>query len=129
SLTAYTLLAKDRPSSRMRRGPGQPSRRYLELLRTGAREHGLPEAYQAWLAGLEAYRVGSLAQRVGQSLFSFTWMPWLMGSMLLNGFTARKGGVASPWSRALMESLFGAMWLSYDYGFRWVFGEGERAGA
>ena len=36
--------------NRRPRPPRPPSRRYLGLLQDGAREHGLPEPYQRWLA-------------------------------------------------------------------------------
>lgn len=40
---------------RPKAGYAQPSARYLKLLRDGAREHGLPESYQRYLASLHPY--------------------------------------------------------------------------
>jgi cation transport regulator ChaC len=46
-LDGFTYLSE-------RRTPGRkPSERYLNLLLRGARHHGLPDAYVAWLRGLE----------------------------------------------------------------------------
>jgi len=46
-LEAFTYVSE-------RRSPGRkPSERYLNLLLRGARHHGLPEDYVAWLRGLE----------------------------------------------------------------------------
>ena len=46
-----------------RRTPGRkPSQRYLNLLLRGARHHGLPEDYVAWLRGIELARDERVAQ-------------------------------------------------------------------
>jgi hypothetical protein len=47
-LVAETLISESRDAARL------PSHRYLELLREGAREHSLPDA---WLAVLEAWKL------------------------------------------------------------------------
>ena len=126
ALTAHTLLADQKTSDRHPRGVGQPSKRYLDLIKAGAKEHNLPEEYQDWLASIEPFSLTHLRQKVGQKVFYAMWMPWFMAFFAISSLTPFKNHKPSPLVGSLTAMLFRSIWLSYDYGFKWVFGNGER---
>ena len=127
SLTAHTLLATNAGSRYSNgRGFGQPSKRYLDLIRSGAKEHDLPREYQEWLANLKPYMITSTRQKIGRLLLYLIWVPLIMPVFLLGGMVPDKRsriGVTLTW---LVDHLFICMWASYDYGFKWAFGDGEK---
>ena len=124
---AHTLLARNDPIYKNRReGYAQPSKRYLGLLTTGAKEHKLPGAYQEWLRGLQPYTITSRRQQVGRVLLSLTFFPWIVCLFVLQRLTADKSGRSAPAVGRLMKGMFGLAWRSYDYVFKPLFGEGER---
>ncbi|MCJ1333806.1 hypothetical protein MMC10_010506 [Thelotrema lepadinum] len=125
-LTAHTLLASSTKSKRGHRGFGQPSKRYLDLIKVGAKEHELPVEYQDWLASVEPFVAIRVRQRIGQKIFYALWMPWLLLCFVILPLIRPRNSKPSPLVGALTVMLFRGMWLSYDYGFKWVFGDGER---
>jgi len=120
---ATTLLA---PEERKRHTNAQPSRRYLDLLRTGARENGLPGEYCAWLDGLKEYRKTSVRQWVGALVWGLLWQPAVMVVMVLARVCADAEGRVPAWLAGLQSGLWCAMWAVYDGGFKQVWGDGER---
>lgn len=104
----------------------QPSARYLKLITDGAAEHGLPDAYQQWLAKLQPYTITSRRQTIGQYLLVGLVMP-VMGLFLeLSKWLADDRGKIPLWLGLLLETLFHLVWLGYDTVFKPVFGDGER---
>ena len=130
TFVAHTLLAPD--SALHRNGPhrprnwAQPSPRYLGLLKTGAAEHGLPKTYRTWLAGLQPYVATSARQEVGKWLMVATWFPLILTLFTLQRATADASGRSRPWVAALVKRVFASVWLTYDWVYRPLFGEGER---
>jgi hypothetical protein len=122
-VAAHTLLA---PMSHVNRGEAQPSKRYLDLIRTGAAEHGLPKEYQEWLAGLQHYRRTSLRQWTGAILWGIIWVPVMMTFIVLTKVCADSEGRAPQWLTSAQRVLQKAMWGAYDGGFKAVFGDGEK---
>ncbi|KAI5795213.1 hypothetical protein EDC01DRAFT_654520 [Geopyxis carbonaria] len=127
-IEAHTLLA---PLSDLRMSPcgrtAQPSLRYLNLLRTGAREHDLPAEYVAYLDALRPYTVTTLGQRVGRALWLAMWMPVILFIMGLSRVLADKKGRSPKWWAKLHHVLiFGVMWPLYDSLWKSLFGDGER---
>ncbi|KAK2754224.1 hypothetical protein FQN54_007103 [Arachnomyces sp. PD_36] len=107
-------------------GHSQPSPRYLNLLTSGAKEQDLPSSYREFLNSLQPYRITSKRQRVGQFIFLLLWAPALIIGIQISGLFADKDGRSPQWASAYGNVMFGGMWLTYDYLFRPVFGEGER---
>lgn len=104
----------------------QPSARYLKLITDGAAECRLPQEYQDYLHGLRPYTITSRRQAAGKAIFLATWLPFVM---LVFGFAKKiqdKRGRAPWWYAKLTAWMFIAIWMSYDYGFKHIFGDGER---
>ncbi|KAK4044397.1 hypothetical protein C8A01DRAFT_12246 [Parachaetomium inaequale] len=104
----------------------QPSARYLKLLTDGAREHELPQEYQAYLAALQPYTVTTPRQKWGQVLFLGFWAPIVILMMMAGRTFADKRGRSPPWIVAGTTAVFNMVWLSYDWVGKRVFGDGER---
>ncbi|KAL7924414.1 hypothetical protein ACQKWADRAFT_286673 [Trichoderma austrokoningii] len=104
----------------------QPSARYLKLLKDGAREHELPQAYQDHLASLQPYTPTSIGQRIGHTVFIFAWAPMLICMMAMTRILADDTGRVPRWCAGIISASFGVMWYSYDKVFKLIFGDGER---
>lgn len=123
---AHTLLAG---SSAIRHSPtgkpAQPSLRYLTLCRNGAAEHDLPPHWQSYLGNLKHYEMTTMRQRIGRTVFMAIFTPIFI---IVFGLRTRfgKDRKISKWLASLMGFLFKAIWLTYDWFLRPVFGDGER---
>ncbi|KAH6650374.1 hypothetical protein F5144DRAFT_556006 [Chaetomium tenue] len=104
----------------------QPSARYLKLLADGAREHELPQEYQAYLAALQPYTRTTPRQRWGQFLFLGFWAPAIIFLMTAGRWFADGRGRSPPWLLTTSTVLFNLVWLSYDCVGKKLFGDGER---
>ncbi|AEO70693.1 uncharacterized protein THITE_2122376 [Thermothielavioides terrestris NRRL 8126] len=104
----------------------QPSARYLNLLRDGAREHDLPADYQAYLGALRAYTITTWRQRVGQVVFTVGWLPMMLLMVVAMRAFADERGRAPGWVVAAVTVLMNLIWLSYDLVGKRLFGDGER---
>ncbi|KAF8252692.1 hypothetical protein K440DRAFT_517567, partial [Wilcoxina mikolae CBS 423.85] len=122
-ITATTLLA---PALRARDTRAQPSRRYLELIRLGARQHGLPGEYREWLEGLVEYRKTMWRQWVGAVVWGLMWWPGVVVVMVLGRVCSDREGRSPEWLVRMQSALWKMMWWVYDGGFKQVWGDGER---
>lgn len=104
----------------------QASARYLNLLITGAAEHDLPLSYQQYLAQIRPYRITTTRQKVGKGFFLVVWAPLILSLLALSKIFAGPDGRSPPWLVTLGNVLLAAMWNSYDYVYKPVFGDGER---
>ncbi|MCJ1468332.1 hypothetical protein MMC07_006960 [Pseudocyphellaria aurata] len=104
----------------------QASRRYLNLLITGADEHALPKEYQEYLRRLRPYVVTTRRQVVGRIIFMMFWLPFIFPLFGLNRIFGDKQGRSPPWLRGLLQGFFEVAWKSYDTVFKPIFGDGER---
>lgn len=104
----------------------QPSARYLNLLVTGAREHDLPVSYQEYLSQIQSYRITTTRQYIGKGIFLGLWGPVVLSLLALSRWVAGPDGRSPPWLVTLANGVFEVLWNSYDYGFKQVFGDGER---
>jgi len=128
-IIATTLLCREDTSTGAMTRPGcQPSHRYLQLLRKGARERGLPASYVQHLDGLRGYTVTSRRQFVGGLVVIAVWGPVLSLVLLLNRTLGRwegGGGRAPGWVLAFGRRVMWSMWGSYERVLAKVFGDGE----
>ena len=115
-----------RPSRRPDPEYAQPSARYLTLLRDGAREHELPADYQAYLGALAAYEPAGTRQKWGLALMMLLWAPLLLLLLGTSRLLADRQGRVPLWVVVGMAVVFNLMWMSYDYLFKPLFGDGER---
>ncbi|KAL2124878.1 hypothetical protein VTJ04DRAFT_1243 [Mycothermus thermophilus] len=115
------------PARRPEGTHAQPSLRYLNLLRTGAREHDLPADYRAYLDALRPYRATTRRQKLGQVFFLGFWLPPLVSVMLGARVFADDKGKSPGWLVAASTALFNLIWTSYDLVGKRLFGDGERS--
>ncbi|KAH6854129.1 hypothetical protein B0I37DRAFT_410237 [Chaetomium sp. MPI-CAGE-AT-0009] len=104
----------------------QPSARYLKLLADGAREHELPQDYQAYLAALQPYTRTTPRQEWGLRLFLGFWAPTILLLMRAGRLFADGRGRSPPWVVAATTVMFNLVWMSYDCVGKKLFGDGER---
>lgn len=113
-------------SSRPNPDYAQPSARYLNLLTTGADEHDIPQEYKTYLHQLRPYTVTTLRQRIGALVLKAVWFPLLMTVLMANRKFADDKGKTPKWLAAISGAIFTGVWVSYDYFFKYIFGDGER---
>ncbi|OJD28428.1 hypothetical protein ACJ73_00176 [Blastomyces percursus] len=125
---ATATLPKNKPYTRASAGrtPAQPSRRYKNLLVTGAREHDLPAEYRAYLASVTPYRITSTRQQLGRYVTVMCWAPPVIIIFMLSSLFTDKNGRAPGWMAAGQRGLVVGLWWWYDYFAKWIFGDGER---
>jgi hypothetical protein len=104
----------------------QPSARYLQLLRDGAKEHDLPDDYQAYLAALKPYTVTTRRQTWGALALGLFCAPPMIALFGLSRLLADKQGRMPLWLAVAMGTAFNLIWTYYDYVLKPVFGDGER---
>lgn len=104
----------------------QPSERYLKLLRTGAREHELPTFYQKYLNELQPYTRTTRSQNIGQVIFLLVWAPSILLAVRGFGIFADETGRLPKGLGKIVTILFNMAWISYDYLFKPIWGDGER---
>ncbi|SPN96617.1 uncharacterized protein DNG_00138 [Cephalotrichum gorgonifer] len=111
---------------RPREDYAQASERYLNLLRTGAEEHELPDEYQAYLAALQPYTITTKRQMAGKVLMLLMWGPAMLTLVMLGNVLADKEGKMPAWLAVVMSVFFKCLWGSYDLVAKRLFGDGER---
>lgn len=122
---AHTLLAPSSGRQSLDRG-SQPSERYLNLIRTGAAEHSLPKAWREYLDTFKAFRITTLGQRIGKIVFVTSWAPWVIALITLRRFVPNGREGKLSWIVRHGMVIFKFMWLSHDWFFKPVFGDGEK---
>lgn len=137
SLKAHTLYCPTFPrghpelshggrASRPDPNYAQASARYLNLITTGADEHALPQDYINYLRNIRPYTLTSRRQKLGRLVFMGVWLPMIIPAFYLNRLLADKRGGTPWWLRMALRGVWGLSWGSYDWVFRFVFGDGER---
>jgi hypothetical protein len=122
SIRACAVLASGagrRPARNM-----QPSRRYVDLLVTGAREHCLPSQYIKLLEAVATYEASTPRQRIGKAIFSFLWFAPVVVVILLERRMADHEGRIPHWVKVMVGRCFAGMWWTHDRWFKPVFGDG-----
>ncbi|KUI57819.1 hypothetical protein VP1G_05114 [Cytospora mali] len=101
----------------------QPSARYLQLIIDGAAEHGLPDAYQAWLARLQPYTITTRRQAIGQCLVVGLVLPLVGLFLALSKWLADDRGKIPAWLALALETVLHLVWIAYDRVFKPIFGD------
>lgn len=104
----------------------QPSLRYLNLLRTGAKEHNMPGFYQEYLDNLVPFQTSNWKQKTGRLLYLATWAPTILLIMKTTAIFADENGQLPKPLGTVVTFFFNMAWLSYDNIYHPIFGEGER---
>jgi hypothetical protein len=134
-IDAVTLLGSSGGGGGAGGGAGQhgrerrplPSRRYLTLLREGAREHGLSPEYRAWLDALACYdpspeAMGArVAGAVAAAGVAAAAAPVAVAAAVLSGGGGGGGGYLLMAQRAA--------WLAHDWALAPFFGNGGAVAA
>jgi len=127
SVVAHTLLCP--PNARFSRPDptyAQPSARYLKLLTDGAEEHALPDDYIAYLYSLQPYTITTSRQTIGKVSFIALWGPFMLIIFGLSRMMADGEGRIPTWLAKISAAIINLAWVSYDVGFKKLFGDGER---
>jgi gliotoxin/aspirochlorine biosynthesis gamma-glutamylcyclotransferase len=102
-----------------------PSKRYIGLIRTGAKAHRFPEEYQTYLEELPFYQVRGWRTAVGRVLFLTIWLPFILFIFALMRASESLSPGQLKWLRKLQEWTFLTMWKMHDGFFARVFGRGD----
>ncbi|KAJ5676065.1 hypothetical protein N7462_008962 [Penicillium macrosclerotiorum] len=121
-----SLFGDISPHTRPDPNYAQPSARYLNLLVTGASEHDLPVSYQTYLSNIHSYQITTFRQKIGKFTFLVMWGPLMLSLLGLSRKCAGPDGRSPPWLITYSNMIMVAVWASYDYFFKPVFGDGER---
>lgn len=105
-----------------------PSKRYITLIRTGAKAHRFPGEYQTYLEDLPFYQVRGWWTAVGRVVFLTIWLPFILFIFALMKASESLSPGQLKWLRKLQEWTFLAMWKMHDSFFAWVFGRGDISG-
>ncbi|KAI0429279.1 hypothetical protein F5Y09DRAFT_262493 [Xylaria sp. FL1042] len=104
----------------------QASARYLKLIRDGAREHALPDDYQAYLASLQPYTITRVSQQFGRFLFLVSALPGFLVLIGLSRVLADDVGRVPAWLGVGTNVWMNLLWGVYDVLYKPLFGDGER---
>ncbi|KAI0136110.1 hypothetical protein F4776DRAFT_624518 [Hypoxylon sp. NC0597] len=104
----------------------QPSARYLNSIREGARQHYLPDDYQLYLARLQWYQITTWRQEIGRWLLLLLVLPFFVVLRAFGSLLADKEGKIPKWLAAASTVFVNLIWIAYDTAFKPVFGDGER---
>ncbi|PLN78536.1 hypothetical protein BDW42DRAFT_174771 [Aspergillus taichungensis] len=110
---------------------GVPSRRYMDLIKTGSGEQHLSHPYQAYLSTLPSYhaptRDHSPWQWLGAQLFLLFWLPLykFLQWMLETTGNMDPGGHAPEGLCALVRTINAVMWFWHDQVHSRVWGRGD----
>lgn len=104
----------------------QPSLRYLKLLRTGAKEHSLPQVYKDYLDALQPYTTTRMSQTVGKIALILAFGPFFLTMMRVGALFADESGKTPKPISTVMTMTTNMLWASYDYILKPLFGDGER---
>lgn len=107
----------------------QPSQRYVNLLRTGAQEHGLPRVYKDYLDSIQPYTPTHTGQKIGKFVFLVCFGPLFLFMLRVAALFADETGQTPKLLSGLMTAMSNMMWITYDYVLKPVFGDGERTDA
>ncbi|KAF3930905.1 hypothetical protein ABW19_dt0206440 [Dactylella cylindrospora] len=104
---------------------GLPSLRYLNLLLHGAKEHGLPQEYQQYIAHTGYYEASTLRQKIGSIAVVLAVLPVVAFVFALRNIMSDKDGRAPHWVTMLQQFCFQNIWVVYDLIWRPLYGDGE----
>lgn len=104
----------------------QPSRRYRDLVHSGAVESDLPFAYRDYLLGIHAFELTTARQRTGKSIFLALWTPVIAVVEYCTLVYRRPDGYSPNWVVVFASIVYTCLWKSYDWLFFRLFGDGER---
>ncbi|KAJ6781513.1 hypothetical protein PWT90_08099 [Aphanocladium album] len=104
----------------------QPSLRYIKLLRTGAKEHNLPQVYKDYLDSIQPYEPTRLGQKIGKFVFILAFGPMFLLMLRISAFFADESGKTPKLMSTIMTTMSNIMWIGYDNILKPIFGNGER---
>lgn len=104
----------------------QPSLRYTNLLRTGAKEHNLPAVYREYLDAVQPYTATHIGQMLGKVAFIVTFGPLFLAMLRVSALFADEAGKLPRPISIFMTVFSNLVWLAYDNVLKPIFGDGER---
>jgi hypothetical protein len=97
-----------------------------DILITGAKEHSLPQSYQAKLCAVKTLEAPqSTRYRFGKWLFDGLWLRVAQQiERNVRKYQGKQGNVP-PWFLKIFDILLWTMWIQHDYFHGIVFGWGD----
>lgn len=121
-LTGYTLMTQPKSLQIFKGVEALPSQRYLDLLRTGAVEHGLEPDYVAYLNALQPYEPHGLGGKIGRfitGVIAYSMLfPAFAGMRLYRKVfglhTVNRTGLMSRMNQWYLSFVFNFVWKVHD---------------
>lgn len=117
-LTGHTLMTQPKSLRTFGGLQAMPSLRYLELLRSGAVEHGLDPDYVAYLNSLQPYEPHGLGGKIGRVITGFIAYGMLLPAFGGMRLVRRVFGLRSVNRTGLLSKL-NYWYLSFVFSFVW----------
>ncbi|KAF2869627.1 hypothetical protein BDV95DRAFT_546675 [Massariosphaeria phaeospora] len=103
-----------------------PSKRYLNLLILGAKEHSLPAPYQNALSTVPTFQPGVSARyKIGKWLFDSFWQRVAQQIERNVGRFKNERGIVPAWFLTVFDLLLWTMWIYHDYFHSAIWGRGD----
>ncbi|KAF4636130.1 hypothetical protein G7Y89_g1952 [Cudoniella acicularis] len=103
-----------------------PSKRYMNIVMTGAREAGLPLSYQLYLEDIATYEPPTSSWcKFGAAIFLAIWGPVMALMEKLTNATILDNGCAPMFVIWLVRAVMHFMWLTHDVLFAPLCGRGD----
>lgn len=117
-LTAFTLVTQPKTLSLLKGKQAFPSKRYINILRTGARTHNLDPKYREFLDSVSHWEPSHIGGRIGSFLMGFISFGLLFPFFFLTRLYRKLNGLKN----INPDSLFGrfqAAYFSIVFGLSW----------
>lgn len=102
-----------------------PSRRYVNILLDGAKQHQMPTEYVKRLQRIRTYEARGLWTKIGSMLFLAFWLPVVYSTFRLNSAWAKTFGKIPLTVMKSTRGMFYLMWWYHDQFWSKVFGRGD----
>jgi hypothetical protein len=117
-LRAFTLQTQPKTIARLKGRAALPSKRYLNILRTGARTHNLAPEYQAFLQSLRHYEASTLGSHIGALLMAIIAFGLLFPFFTLTRLYRKATGLKSVKTSSTF-GRFQAIYFSFVFNLSW----------
>ncbi|KAG6988950.1 ABC transporter aclQ [Physcia stellaris] len=125
--TGERLKVRTLGSAMSRCPAARPSKRYMDIVESGAQEAQLPCSYRSYLNRIIVFQPSKQKRTLlGAMLFQAMWNPILAVQESFVKFMINpRTGSAPSWVVICFQGTMGAMWLTHDFIFAPAFGRGD----
>ena len=122
-LKAYTLMTQPKSLQSLRGFYALPSKRYIELLRTGAAEHNLDPEYQKYLNEMVYYEPKGVGGKLGSMVMGAVAFGLLFPAFGIMRFYRKFRGLHSVNKNGMVSKLYAKYFrfvFRFSWGIHWV---------